>query len=382
MRQITAEYIFDGKHLLQNKVIVIDENKVILELRELEHTHAAVEDFGATIITAGWVDLQLNGCGGVLFNASITAATLEVMHQTNLRFGTIGFLPTLISAPFSDVISALKLIQSWFKRHGNRRGVLGLHLEGPFLAAEKRGIHPAEYIIKPTFDLLAQIVPYAKIFPLKMTLAPEQFSLEQLDYLQQHGVIVALGHTNASYTQAQQAFKHGAVSVTHMFNAMSGMTGRNPGVICAVLASDCYQGLIVDLLHVDIANVKLLAKLKPTTTYLVTDAVTPAGTVSTGTVAAEIVAVREFEFAGKRLYLQDGKCVDITGTLGGACLTMNQAVANCITAGGIPLPLALQMASLVPARLLGLSHIIGRIAPGCRADLIAVNYHDYSCRVI
>ena len=372
MRVVSAKYVFDGVSLLTDKAVLIDGSTIIDVVdKNKVYDASQIEDLADSVISAGLIDLQLNGCGGVLFNDSITLETLETMHQTNLRYGTTSYLPTLITSAVADVMQALEVTKQWFKLYGNTRGVIGLHLEGPFLSVEKRGIHPLEFIIKPTDDLLAAIVPYTKFFPIKMTLAPENFTTAQIEYLVKHGVIVSLGHTNATYAQAEAAFNHGAATVTHMFNAMSGMTGRNPGIIGAVLANAPYLGLIVDLLHVDKANVRLLAQLKPTTTYLVTDAVTPTGTNMT-----------EFDFAGKHLYVREGRCVDDAGTLGGAYLTMNEAVERCVDECGLSLEQTLTMATLTPARLMGLDQQLGKIAAGCRADLIALNLKDYSCTII
>lgn len=372
MRVVSAKYVFDGVNLLSDKAVLIEGNTIIDVVdKDKVYDASQIEDFGDSVISAGLIDLQLNGCGGVLFNDSITLETLETMHQTNLRYGTTSYLPTLITSAVADVMQALEVTKQWFKLYGNTRGVIGLHLEGPFLSVEKRGIHPLEFIIKPTDDLLAAIVPYTKFFPIKMTLAPENFTTTQIEYLVKHGVIVSVGHTNATYAQAETAFNHGAATVTHMFNAMSGMTGRNPGVIAAVLANAPYLGLIVDLLHVDKANVRLLAQLKPTTTYLVTDAVTPTGTDMT-----------EFDFAGKHLYVREGRCVDDAGTLGGAYLTMNEAVEKCVNECELSLEQTLTMATLTPARLMGLDQQLGKIAAGYRADLIALNLKDYSCKII
>lgn len=372
MRAITAKYIFDGVNLLTNKVVLVAD-KLIVDIvdRNKIYDWELLEDFGESVISAGMLDLQLNGCGGVLFNADISLATLETMHQTNLRFGTCGFLPTLITSPFSDVIKALEVVKEWFNLYGNLRGVLGIHLEGPFLSKEKRGIHPEEFILLPTDEMLSQIASYAKFFPVKMTLAPEHFSASQLEYLVNQGIIISLGHSNASYAEATAAFKHGARTVTHMFNAMSGMTGRNPGVIAAVLANSCYLGLIADLLHVDKANIQLLHKLKPASIYLVSDAVTPTGT-----------AMDEFDFAGKHLYVINGKCVDAVGTIGGAYLTLNKALANCVEECGISLEDALAMATVIPAQVLGVDKLIGKISKGLRADLIALNLVDYTSQTI
>jgi len=372
MRAVTAKYVFDGINLLTDKVVLIADSQIvdIIDCDKL-YDKSYLEDYDNCVISPGMLDLQLNGCGGVLFNADISLDALEIMHQTNLRFGTTGYLPTLITADFADSITALEVVKEWFKRYDNTRGVLGIHLEGPFLSKEKRGIHPEEYIVKPTDEMLEQIVSYAKLFPIKMTMAAENVEPRQIEYLAKHGIIVSIGHSNASYDIAEAAFNHGAKTVTHMFNAMSGMTGRNPGVIGAVLANPVYLGLIVDMLHVDKANVQLMAKLKPTSIYLVTDAVTPTGTDMT-----------EFDFAGKHLYVRDGKCIDDAGTLGGAYLTMNEAIQNCVEKCGLSLEQTLMMATLIPAQLLGIEHVIGKIAAGYRADLIAVNLDNYDCTLI
>lgn len=376
-RAISAKYIFDGKNLLKDKMVLMADQQIVdiinkdkVKSNSYKFT-GQIEDFGNCVISPGFIDLQLNGCGGALFNADISCKTLETMHQTNLRFGTTGFLPTLISADFKDLLRALEVVKKWFELYGNQRGVLGIHLEGPFLSVEKSGIHPKEYIIKPGAEMLEQIVSYTKYFPVKMTVAPESVSVGQIDYLVKHGVIVSLGHSNAAFEQAQAAFDHGAITATHIFNAMSGMTGRNPGLVAAILANPCYVGIIADLLHVDKANIQLITKLKPNQVYLVTDAVTPTGTDMT-----------EFDFAGKHLHVQDGKCLDANGTLGGANLTMNQAVKNCVEACGISLEQALAMATSIPAKVLNLDYCMGKIAHGYRANLIALNLADYICKVL
>lgn len=372
MRAITAKYVFDGVNLLTDKVVLIDDGLIIdLIDRDRLFDPKLLEDFGNVIISAGFIDLQLNGCGGVLLNDDISFATLEQMHQTNLRFGTSSFLPTLITSSFADIEKTLELIKEWFAKYTNTRGVIGLHLEGPFISVAKKGIHEEEFIIQPTMEILNKIVSYVKYFPIKVTLAPEQVTLEHIRFLTKHGVVVSLGHTNASYEQANDAILNGGASnVTHLFNAMSGFTGRNPGVIAAALANDVYMGMIADLLHVDAASINLIAKLKPTNAYLVTDAVTPTGT-----------NMIEFKFAGKQLYVRNGRCVDDMDTLGGAYLTMNQAVANCVDKCAISFEQALMMATLTPAKVLKLDNQMGKIAQGYMANLITIN-NDFECQII
>lgn len=372
MRAITAKYIFDGVKLLTNHAVLIADG-LIVDLVELKNVHdqSLIEDYGNTVISAGFIDLQLNGCGGVLFNDSISFETLETMHQTNLKSGCTSYLPTLITSSIDDVKTALEVVKDWVKKFGNARGVIGLHLEGPFLSHIKRGIHPDNYIISPTQEILEHIVKYTKYYPIKLTLAPENFTEEQIKFLVKHGVIVSIGHSNATFDEAQMAINAGANTATHLFNAMSGLTGRNPGVIGAILSNSCYAGLIVDLLHVEKNSVKLVTKMKPTLIYLVTDAVTPTATDMT-----------EFDFAGKHLYVKDGKCVDSEGTLGGAYLTMNEAVKNCVLHCDISLEQALAMATIVPAQLMGLSNEIGKVQKGLRADLVALDLADYSTKII
>ena len=370
MQAYSAKYLFDGTSLRENEVVLV-ENGLIVDVVALANAPEGVKSLGDGIITPGFIDLQLNGCGGVLFNDKISKDTLETMHQTWLKYGTTGFLPTLITSDFKDVVSALEVTKDWFNQYGNKRGVLGIHLEGPFISVIKRGIHPESFIIDPTMDLLKQIVAYQKYFPIKMTIAVEKFTPEQIRFLADSGIIISIGHCNASYVETDEAIKLGAATSTHMFNAMSGLTGRNPGVIGAILANDVYTGLIVDMLHVDGANVQLLEKIKKSQVYLVTDAVTPTGTDMT-----------EFEFAGKNLFVKDGKCIDEDGVLGGAYLTMNDAVKNCVKQCNLSLSQSLAMASRIPAEVMGLGDVLGRIKAGYRADLIYMDLDTYTCKII
>jgi N-acetylglucosamine-6-phosphate deacetylase len=372
IRALTAKTIFDGQSLLDKHAILVQGGQIVDIIAGDQVTdQSRLEDYGDQVLSPGLIDLQLNGCGGVLFNDAPTLATLETMHATNLRFGTTSFLPTLITTDFAQVKVALNTIQEWISNYGLTRGVIGLHLEGPFISESKRGIHPRELIRAPLPAELELIASYRQYFPIKITLAPETVTPAQIEYLVSQGIIVALGHTNCSYAQAATAFKHGATAVTHLFNAMSGLTGRNPGLIGAALNGSCYLGLIADLLHVDAANIELVAKYKPTLTYLVTDAVTPTGT-----------NMREFDFAGKHLWVEDGRCIDAEGTLGGAYLTLNTALKNCVSAANLPLAQALMMATTTPAKVMGLEAQLGRLAKDYPAQIIALNPQDFSCQLI
>lgn len=370
MKAFTSKYIFDGTSLHENSVVLVKDGLIVdLVAKSKVPVGIDITDFGAGVITPGFIDLQLNGCGGVLFNDQITSDTLETMHQTWLKYGTTGYLPTLITSDFKDVLSALNVTKEWFAKYSNKRGVLGIHLEGPFISKNKRGIHPENFIIPPTMDLLKQIVAFSSFFPIKMTIAVENFTAEQIKYLADNNIIISIGHCNADYATAKQSIDLGVTTSTHMFNAMSGLTGRNPGVIGAILNNPVYTGVIVDMLHVDSANVQLLDKVKDQLVYLVTDAVTPTGT-----------NMDQFEFAGKTLYVRDGKCIDKDGVLGGAYLTMNEAVKNCIQKCNLGLIESLNMASLIPAKVMKVDDHLGKIQSGYRADIIYLDLNDFTCK--
>ena len=370
-KALTSKYIFDGTTIRENEVVLINEDTIIdiIPRANLQST-TTVTDFGDGIICPGFIDLQLNGCGGVLFNNAISCDTLEVMYQTWLKFGTTGFLPTLISSDFKDVVHSLQVIQQWFAQYGNTRGVLGIHLEGPFISKIKCGIHEKKYIVTPTDQLLQQIVAYRQFFPIKMTIAVEEFTQEQIQFLTANDIILAIGHSNATYAVAQQAIEWGVSSSTHMFNAMSGLTARNPGVIGAILNSNIFTGIIVDMLHVDSANIQLLERVKSGYVYLVSDAVTSAGT-----------DIEQFDLAGKTIYVNDGKCVDENGVLGGANITLNEAIRNCVKYCNLSLSSSLAMATSIPAQVLSVDNVLGRIKNGYRADLVYLNLDDFTCKI-
>ena len=394
---VTAKYIFDGVKLHENSVVLLNNDtiidivhnvydvvcgtKMVYDMKMLQSKvsqfkfhHDQVINYGNGVICPGFIDLQLNGCGGVLFNENISVHTLEIMFQTCCKYGTTSFLPTLITCGFSDVILALETVKEWFGKYGNSRGVIGIHLEGPFISKIKRGIHAEEFIIKPTNDLLRRIVGYIKYFPIKMTIAVEEFTVEQLHFLVSNGVILAIGHSNATYQQVMDSIQAGVKTVTHTFNAMSGLTARNPGVIGGALNSDAlYTGVIADLLHVEIANIQLLYKLKQANKmYLVSDAVTPSGTAT----------VTEFILVGKKLRVIDGKCIDETGVIGGANLMMPTAIKNCIQNCEISLEVVLTMASLTPATVMCLDKYFGIIKAGYKANLVYLDLEHYTTALV
>lgn len=313
---------------------------------------------GGLAVAPGFVDLQLNGCGGVMFNDAITAATLEIMHATNLRSGTTHFLPTLITAPDADMAAAIALMQSYGRHHPE---VLGLHLEGPYLNPKRKGIHNGDYVRSPDWAMVNTLVAAAGETVRLLTLAPEQVPAAMLQALRQAGITLAAGHTDATYDQAMAAFDGGITVATHLFNAMSPWQSRSPGMVGAVFHHPgVHAGIIVDGHHVHFASVALAQRLLGERLFLVTDATPPAGAPT----------VPSFAIGGQEVFYRQGKCVSADGTLGGSALTMIEAIAHCVHDVAIPLPEALRMASLYPAQAIGLGDVLGKLAPGYGADVV------------
>lgn len=367
--------MFDGNVILLDRALVLENNTIVdmIEKNNIASLYGDTDEvvnYGDGLISQGFTDLQVNGIGGVAFNSARNEATLETMYQTSLKFGTVGFLPTMISCDFKEALEALETVKNWFFKYGDKRGVLGIHLEGPFLSWTKPGIHPKQYIIKPTSEYLERIISYRQYFPLKLTIAVEEFTREQIEDLVKNKVVLAIGHSDASYNEVSNSYALGVSAITHVFNAMSGLTARNPGVIGAALNLPFSCGLIADLIHVNASNIELLYKLKKDLIYLVSDSVTPTGTDMT-----------EFSFANHTMYVKGNKIIDSKGVLGGACLTLNQAIKNCVKVG-IPLIDVLKMAVITPLRVMDFDTNRGCIAKGNEANLVYLDLTTFECKVI
>jgi N-acetylglucosamine-6-phosphate deacetylase len=350
--------VIDGERILADQAVIIRGDRIEGILPDQEYSDDRENfDVRHAFVAPGFIDLQLNGAGGVLFNDAINAETLAVMQRTNLRSGTTGFLPTLITTSESNMERALEVVER--SRSKGVGGVLGLHLEGPYINPDRKGIHDGTAIRKPSADFVNSLIAHAKKFPVLLTLAPECNDLKVVRLLLDGGVIVAAGHSNGTYAETVSGFAAGIRVATHLFNAMSPWTGRDPGVVGAILdRPEVAAGIIVDGIHVHYASIRLAKRLKGAGLFLVTDAVTPTGT-----------SMSSFEFGGQTVYVENGRCVNRDGTLGGTLLTMIEAVANSVRHAGIPLLEAVRMATLYPARIIGREDELGRIAPGYIANL-------------
>jgi len=344
--------------IVENDIIsaVIPEEKLTDDIQQI--------DLQGNNITAGFIDLQLNGCGGVMVNEQPTVETLEIMQATNLRSGTTSYLPTFITDSDDGMKSAVKMMRDYLAKHQNQ--ALGLHLEGPYLSLEKKGVHREEYIREITPEMKAFLCENADVIT-KLTIAAENPTMQYAADFVNAGIIVSVGHSNACYDMAKQAIANGVSFATHLHNAMSPVSsGRNMGVVGAVLDSDhVYAGIIVDGLHVDYGNIKIAKRCKGEKLCIVTDATAAAG--------AEI---EQFIFVDKTVYVRDGKCFDANGTLGGSAITMIESVKNAVKFVGIPLDETLRMCNLYPARAIGVEHKLGSIEAGKIANL-TVFTHDF-----
>lgn len=370
MFALTDCTLFNGSQWLTRHALLIEGGMIaaILPQEQLAATLVRRSLEGA-LLSAGFIDLQLNGCGGVMFNDAINTDTLATMHQANLRSGTTSFLPTLITSPDRDMCQAVNVTRDYMRRHQNQ--VLGLHLEGPYTNIKRKGIHPERQIRALDESMLEFLCANADVVK-KITLAPECNLPEHIGRLRAAGILVSMGHTAASYEQAMAGFEAGVGFATHLYNAMTPtLNGREPGAVGAVYDHpDVYAGIVVDGFHVHYANVRLAHKVLGERLCLVTDA--------TAAAAAE-PGFSQFDFCGATVYLRDGQCVDQHGTLGGSALTMMTGVKNLVVDVGLALDEALRMASLYPARALGVEHRLGTIAVGKVANLVAFD-RDYRVR--
>lgn len=354
---LTNAVIYTGEKVLYEHAVVIENGLIqaVILAKDLAKEIPTVDLNGANL-SAGFIDLQLNGCGGVMFNEEISVNTLEIMQATNLKSGTTSYLPTFITSPDEGMKQAVAVMREYLSKHQNQ--ALGLHLEGPYLSVAKKGVHRPEYIREISPEMLDFLCQNGDVIT-KLTVAAENPTAEYISRFIQAGIIVSIGHSNATYEQAKQRFAEGASFATHLHNAMSPISsGREMGVVGAVLDSDVYTGIICDGLHVHWGNIRLAKKAKGDKLVVVTDATAAAG-----------ADISEFIFVGKKVTVKEGKCYDEFGALGGASVTMIESIQNLIHHTDLSLDEILRMCTLYPAKAIGVDDKLGSIAVGKVANL-------------
>lgn len=366
MRHLLAgARLFTGEQILDRHALVI-ENRRIVDLVPLDGTLPDGErvDLPAdALLVPGFIDLQVNGAGGRLFNATPTIEAALAIAKTLRRFGTTGVLPTFLSDEPAGMRQAGEAALAAATLPSS--GVLGVHLEGPFISKERKGCHDSRFIRQPSEADLALTESLTNQLAamggrVLMTLAPECVDDSAIARLAAAGTVVAAGHTAASYERVRQAVQHGVTGFTHLSNGMPPVANRDPGPVVAGLDSaDAWCGVIADGIHVHPGLLRvMIAAKRPGKIFLVTDAMPPVGTEATA-----------FDLHGRTILRRDGRLMTADGILAGADIDMASTVRNCVTLLGLPLEEALRMASLYPASFLRLDHRFGRLSPGYQADL-------------
>ena len=356
---IRCEAVFDGRSLLKGASVVVDKSRIVAVVPANQPLPEAmtVQDLGEGFLSPGLVDLQVNGGGGHMVGAGLTVATLTKICATHARLGSTSILPTLISDSPDTTAEVIEVAIE--AAQARIPGFLGLHLEGPHLDPRRAGAHdPANIRPMETADL-ALIEHAARMLPvLMLTLAPEAVTHAQIARLSQAGVIVSLGHTECTDIEARAANAAGAKAVTHLFNAMSQLDKRDPGLVGVALDSDMHASLIADGIHVADTALRVAMRAKnPDRLYLVSDSMSCAGTTRT-----------QFMLGNRPVWRRKGALRLDDGTLAGADITLAQAVAYLVNIG-TPAARALAMATRIPATLANADQA-GRIVPGGVADLV------------
>ena len=360
-KALTGARIFDGATWWERSALVVNGDRVEGIIAADSPTDAERVPLDGGILAPGFVDLQVNGGGGALFNLTPDVPTVRTICSAFAQFGTTATLPTFITDTREN--GKLAIAAGIAAAEAGVTGFLGLHLEGPHLSVARKGAHdPA--LIRPMDeeDLQRLVAARQKLPHLLITVAAETVTPAQIARLSEAGIVVSIGHSDASYEAVRLAAEAGATMATHLFNAQSQISNREPGVVGAVLdLGGLWAGLIADGIHVAAPSIgiALRAKRGPGRIFLVTDAMSPTGTDAT-----------QFELTGRTVYRKNGALRLADGTLAGADLTMIDAVTYVHRTLGLPLEEALRMASLYPAQAIGVADSHGRIGQGTRADLV------------
>ncbi|CAM4264573.1 N-acetylglucosamine-6-phosphate deacetylase [Pedobacter westerhofensis] len=353
MIAITNGKFFKNGSLITNAAVLMADGLITAITEGEIPAGYTVEDAKGALIAPGFIDLQIYGSGGNLFSAYPTVETLRQMDEHLISKGTTGFLVCLATNSLDIFAEAIQAAKAY--RH-EAKAFLGLHLEGPFLNPKRLGAHPIQYVHKATLEEVKRLLDEADGVVRMMTLAAELQDEEVINYLLSQGIVLSLGHSDANFEQANQAFADGFTTSTHLFNAMPPIHHRNPNLPAAILNHpSAMASIIADGAHVDFEMVKLSYKMMQERLFLITDAVT----------ACDIGPYQHI-LNGDRFVMPDG-------TISGSNITLRDAVSNCVNHCGIPPHAALAMASAHPAAALQIQDKYGEIAPGKTASLLLLS---------
>ena len=361
MRALTHCTIYTGEAILTHHAVLI-ENEIIKDVvpQDFVPTDVPTTDLQGHDLTAGFIDLQLYGGKTGFFVRDLSEESLIDMVETHRQDGTAAIVPTLYSTSLERILKAIEVTKAYIA--SGKTGVLGLHIEGPFINFAKRGAHSAKEVRIPTKSEIQAIIEKSKGLLTVMTIAPEVWPEELLQLIQNSSISLSLGHTNATYRQAKSYFANGIPLATHLYNAMRPFESREPGVVTAIWDSPTANAsIIVDGYHCDFATVRIAKQLMGERLFLISDAT-----------LAKIEPMR-FVFEDFTANYDGQRLLNDAGLLAGSAITLLDAVRNCIQHVGIPKDEVFRMASTYPAQHLGVGDRYGKIKVGYSADLVVLD---------
>lgn len=360
MKQAIVNGIVHTGDEILNKAVVIIENGIIISVQNEIPEAVNLIDLKGKHLSAGLIDIQINGGEKFYFSQSPTEEAINDIYETSLKYGTTHTLPCLISSSNETILQGIDAIRSYKEKYKN--GVLGMHLEGPFLNPLKRGAHSAEQVRKPTNSELEEIIRYGKDVIKVITIAPECFTDDQLDMLLESGIVLSIGHTTITYAEAQYYFSKGINLVTHLFNAMTQFGHREPGLVGAIFENESvYAPIILDGAHCDYASARLAYKLKKDKFFLISDA-TFLGR-----------KIQNFKWENFDAHLENGFYRNEEGNLAGATISMEEAVQNAYNHLDVSVDEAIKMATSQVATAIKMDMEIGKIRSGFPAHFVTFN---------
>jgi N-acetylglucosamine-6-phosphate deacetylase len=355
MQFYSADKIFTGEEWLQDHAVAVNNNRID-DILPLSAIKGPVKYFDNSIIAPAFIDLQIYGAGGKLLAVYPEKDSLIKLVDYCRTGGAAYCMPTVATNTYETFYKCIDAIRDYWNSGGT--GVLGLHIEGPWISKDKRGAHIAEFIHTPTLKQVKELLEYGKGIIKIITLAPEVCSKEIIDCILSYGVVISAGHSNASYEQATNAFNNGVTAATHLYNAMSPLQHRSPGIVGAIMDHPSVMSSIIpDGYHVDYAAIRIAKQVMQERLFAITDAVTETD-------------------SGSYPHQLAGDKYESSGILSGSALTMAKAVKNLVQHCNIELGEALRMCSLYPARVMGLQNRLGMIKKNYEAAIVVID-NDY-----
>ncbi len=351
--------VHTGDEIINNGVIIIENGKILSIQKEIPATIETI-DLKGSHISAGFIDIQINGGEHYYFSQFPNEETIQDIYNSSLKYGTTHTLPCLVSSSNETIHQGIEAIRNYKAKYNN--GVMGMHLEGPFLNPLKRGAHSINQVRKPTNSELEEIIRYGKDVIKVITIAPECFTEDQLDMLLESGIVISAGHSTMTYKEAQYYFSKGIKLVTHLFNAMTQFGHREPGLVGATFENEAvYAPVILDGAHCDYAAARLAYKLKKDKFFLISDAAFLGRKVAS------------FKWDSFDAHLDNGFYRNEEGNLAGASISMEEAVKNAFNHLHVSADEAIKMATCRVASAINMEHQVGKIKSGFPASFVQFN---------